>query len=107
MDDTRSSGNVYPVDMVVEYPERSSRLLALAGLLVLLKLLLLLPHVVLLSILSMAAPIIALIGYLAVLVIGRYPRSLFDLQVGLLRWSTRVNAYFMSLTDRYPPFSLT
>jgi hypothetical protein len=26
--------------------------------------------------------------------------------VGIMRWSTRVNAYFYLLTDEYPPFSL-
>ncbi len=96
----------YPVDISVEYPERSSRLLALAGLLSLIKLLLLLPHIVVLSILGVVASIAALVGWIAVLIVGYYPRGLFDFQVGLLRWNLRVNAYFLSVTDRYPPFRL-
>ncbi len=97
----------YPVNIVVEYPERSSRLLALAGLLgTVIKLLLILPHLVVLSILGFVASIVTLIGWIAVLIVGNYPRGLFDFQVGILRWNLRVNAYFLSLTDRYPPFRL-
>ncbi len=97
----------YPVDVVAEYPERSSRLLALAALLFgVIKLLLLLPHLIILSILGFVAGIAAVIGWIAVLFMGSYPRALFDFQVGLLRWNLRVNAYFLSVTDRYPPFRL-
>jgi hypothetical protein len=35
-----------------------------------------------------------------------YPRGMFDFVAGFLRWSTRVNAYALGLTDLYPPFSL-
>ncbi len=97
----------YPVDVVAEYPERSSRLLALAALLGgVIKLLLLLPHLIVLSILGFVASIAAVIGWIAVLIMGNYPRALFDFLVGLLRWNLRVNAYFLSVTDRYPPFRL-
>jgi hypothetical protein len=37
---------------------------------------------------------------------GNYPRSLYDFGVGVLRWSTRVEAYTLLLRDEYPPFSL-
>ena len=97
----------YPVDVVVEYPERSSRLLALAALLgTVIKLLLILPHLLVLALLGFVSSFVTVIGWIAVLILGSYPRGLFDFQVGILRWNLRVNAYFLSLTDRYPPFRL-
>jgi len=74
----------------------------------LVKWLLAIPHYVclwFLSILSVGAMILA---WFAILFTGRYPRSLFEFVVGVLRWWLRVGAYaFLLITDRYPPFSLS
>lgn len=96
----------YPVDLVVHYPERSSRLYALLALLFLVKALLLLPHFAVVYLLSLAQFVAAVVGYLAVLITGRYPRTLFEFVAGVLRWQTRLQAWILGLTDRYPPFSL-
>jgi hypothetical protein len=42
-----------------------------------------------------------------VLFTGQYPSWAFQLVVGTYLWSTRVYAYFLGLTDRYPPFSFS
>jgi hypothetical protein len=49
---------------------------------------------------------LVLIVALALLFTGRYPRGLYDLLVGIARWSLRVVAYIALLTDVYPPFRL-
>ena len=65
------------------------------------------PHYIVLIVLLLIAIVAIVIAWLAILVIGRYPRSLFDYVVGVGRWSLRVQAYaFLMVTDRYPPFSL-
>jgi hypothetical protein len=65
------------------------------------------PHYIVLFFLSIAAFVCVVIAWFAILITGRYPRSLFDFVVGVLRWTLRVTAYaFLLVTDRYPPFSL-
>ena len=65
------------------------------------------PHYVALAFLYVAAIVCVVVAWFAILFNGRYPRSLFDFVVGVLRWNLRVAAYaFLLTTDRYPPFSL-
>jgi hypothetical protein len=71
------------------------------------KLLLAIPHYVVLTILTIFAVVATIIAWFAILFTGRYPKSLFDFVVGVGRWDVRVNAYaFLLTTDKYPPFSL-
>jgi hypothetical protein len=48
-----------------------------------------------------------LILWIPVLFAGRYPRWGYALVGGWLRWQLRVNAFFLGLTDEYPPFRLS
>ncbi|TME63336.1 MAG: DUF4389 domain-containing protein [Chloroflexi bacterium] len=74
----------------------------------LVKWLLAIPHYIVLFFLWLAALVVIVVAWFAILITGGYPRSLFDFVVGVGRWTLRVSAYaFLLVTDRYPPFSLS
>jgi len=101
------SKNTYPANCSVEYPESSSRILALLGVLLMIKAIALIPNLIAFSFFAtISLYVLVIIGYLAVIFTGKYPRGLFDFQVGVLRWNFRINCWLYGLTDKYPPFSL-
>jgi hypothetical protein len=74
----------------------------------LVKWLLAIPHYIVLFFLWIAALVVVIVAWFAILFTGRYPRGMFDFVEGVIRWHNRVLAYaWVLVTDRYPPFRLT
>ncbi len=70
------------------------------------RLMLALPHIVVVALLSLAWAVSTIVAWLWIILGGEYPVGLYNFGVGALRWTTRVEAYLLLLHDEYPPFSL-
>ncbi|MCC6381040.1 MAG: DUF4389 domain-containing protein [Dehalococcoidia bacterium] len=93
-----------PVTLVYEEPPqgRLSRWRVLFW-----KLLLVIPHLVVLYFLAIAVGVVTVLAWFAILFTGRYPRGMFGFVTGVSRWWFRVVGFFASFNDRFPPFALS
>jgi hypothetical protein len=111
----------YPARLEVDYPESLSR-----GLVLVKWWLLALPHYLVVAVFAGGAlaginaadnnsgwtsgagliSLLVLIAGVALLFTRRYPKGIFDLVLGMNRWTYRVAVYAALMTDVYPPFRL-
>jgi len=91
----------YPSSIAIVDPTSRDRLT------VGLRLLLAIPHFIVLVFLVLAWWITSFVAWLVILFTGQYPQGLYDFGVGVLRWLLRVEAYMLLLVDEYPPFSFS
>ena len=93
--------NAYPVELELRAPDVHRDRLSVAF-----RLILVIPHLIVLWILGLGWWLTSVIAWFAILFTGSYPEPLYHFAVGVLRWSTRVEAYLLLLYDEYPPFRL-
>ena len=71
------------------------------------KLILLIPHFIVLQFITIALFAVTVIAWFGILFTGNYPRGLFQFSVGVQRWYWRIQGYFASFNDRFPPYALS
>jgi hypothetical protein len=91
----------YPARVLVEFPGQPRDRWSVG-----LRIILAIPHLIIVWALSIAWLVTSIIAWFAILFTGAYPESLYRFGSGVMRWSLRVEAYVLLLRDEYPPFSL-
>lgn len=91
----------YAASVEIPYPEGPRDKLSVG-----LRFIYVIPHAIILFFLSIAWFVTGIIAWFALLINGVYPEGLLSFGMGVMRWSVRVEAYALLMTDVYPPFSL-
>ena len=90
----------YPSSVTIVDPERARDRLSVG-----LRIVLAIPHFIVLVFLMTAFWMTTIAAWIAIVIGGRYPKGLYEFGVGALQWLVRVEAYLLLLIDEYPPFS--
>lgn len=91
----------YPATLVLTQPDA-----ARSRLTVFFRLVLALPHLIVLGLISLLWAFTTAIAWIIILLTGRYPETLYGFAIGAFAWGARVEAYLLLLRDEYPPFTL-
>lgn len=90
----------YPFGLEVDDAAPQSRLT------VFFRVLMVIPHFLILYLLNAAVSVVTLIAWFAILFTGKYPEGLMSFSIGAQHWQTRVLGYYLLLTGTYPPFAM-
>ena len=97
----------YPLSLSIDSPPELNRILNFPLFIgYFIKTVLLIPHLIILVFLILTAMVVLFIAQFAILFTGSFPEGMHRFMIGVGRWSTRVTAYSVALTDKYPPFSM-
>jgi hypothetical protein len=91
----------YPATLILPAPAGDRDRITVAF-----RLILALPQILAVWVLGFAWAVTTLIAWFSILFNGNFPARLYEFGAGVMRWSTRVEAYLLLLRDEYPPFSL-
>jgi len=91
----------YPAYVILQAPGAPRDRLTVAF-----RLILAIPQILAVWVLGAAWAIATIIAWFSILLTGRYPASLYEFGVGVLRWNIRLESYLLLLHDQYPPFAL-
>ena len=91
----------YPTAIEVAEPSSERDTISVA-----LRLILALPHLIVLFFLFVAWLVVSIAAWVVILFTGSYPAAIYPFASGVMRWALRVEAYMLLLVDEYPPFSL-
>ena len=96
----------FSIDARPPVNENPSKGWAVAGIFFFPKAICAVPHLFLLSFVTMAAVVVTWVGYLVTLFTGRFPTGMQNFIAGTMQWWARVLSWFLGLTDEYPPFGV-
>jgi hypothetical protein len=89
----------YPVRLDFDYVETRSRLKTLF------RIIMFIPAAIVAYVISIVMMILVIVSWFAIVITGKQPQGLFNSISGFFRWTTRAQAYYLLLTDEYPPFN--
>ncbi len=92
---------MYPVTYEADYQKERNRLTTFFRMIVVI------PWIIVASIYQLAAYVVLFIAWFALIILGRYPKGMYNFVGGVLRFSTRVNAFAYLQTDGWPSFGIS
>jgi hypothetical protein len=95
-----------PIDVVFDEAEQQNRLWGIPFLGIWLRVILLIPHFIVLWLLGIGVGLLLIVSWIPVLLNGRQADSIVSYVGGYYRWAARVASYVLLLTGEYPPFRL-